>query len=59
MTLKFNRNAKVTCALTGRHLAPPAADDYFGTHIGIYDLPMYVCKFQAIKRTLDENKKLW
>ena len=59
MTLKFNRNAKVTCALTGRHLVPPAADDYFGTHIGIYDLLMSVCKFQAIKRTLDENKKLW
>ena len=59
MTLKLNRDAKVTRALTARHLVRPAADDDFGTHIGIYDLLMYVYKFQAIKRTLDENKKLW
>ena len=59
MTLKLNRNTKVTRALTDRHLVRPAADDGFGTHIGIYDLLMYVCKFQAIKRTLDENEKLW
>ena len=49
----------MTRALTGQHLVRPAADDDFGTHIGIYDLLMYVYKFQAIKRTLDENKKLW
>ena len=59
MTLKLNRDAKVTWVLTGRHLVRLAADDDFGTHIGIYDLLMYVYKFQAIKRTLDENKKLW
>ena len=49
----------MTRDLTGRHLVRTAADDDFGTHIGIYDLLMYVYKFQAIKRTLDENKKLW
>ena len=59
MTLKLNGNTKATRALTDRHLVRPATDDDFGTHIGIYDLLMYVCKFQAIKRTLDENKKLW
>ena len=59
MTLKLNRDAKVTWALTGQHLVRPADDGDFGTHIGIYDLLMYVYKFQAIKRALDENKKLW
>ena len=59
MTLKLNRDAKVTWALTGRHLVRPADDDDFGTHIGVYDLLMYVYKFQAIKRTLDKNKKFW
>ena len=49
----------MTRELKGRRPVCPAADDDFGTHIGIYDLLMYVCKFQAIKRTLDENKKLW
>ena len=30
ITLKFSRNAKVTCALTGRSPVRPVADDEFG-----------------------------
>ena len=47
MTLKFNRNAKVTCALTGPRLARPATDDGFKT----FTLPLKDVPIQKLEQS--------
>ena len=47
MTLKFNRNAKVTCALTGPRLARPATDGGFKT----FTLPLKDVPIQKLEQS--------